>query len=763
MTEKTKFHAEITEHDSYALLLGNEIPFLADVLRGKLEDTGCIVHKKPQSNTKYDYLLVFGAPNNLEKEFSRLKQGGKAVFMITDDHKLEQNDSEFPIVSLSSNKQFSAESLASTILKKLFTSQPYTEKAQKNIDEKPLKKKQKSKKKKSKKNYRKRLSNKTIRRAMLFLAVLCLILVPFLLFGFSIKTSTHNLQQAIDTSTSLSSRKNNIRAAKTANTTAATIFGVADPILSLFSHSLSEIGTNAISILTQTTLAADELLEAETVLAINAGSLREPNANLFTTTLPDVQRRLATADQYLESAARSVSALEPYKNWAGIENRWEKLQLIPRSRDLLSQADTILSMLPDLLAHTTEKKYLILFQNNFELRPTGGFIGSYGTLTVADGAIIDFTIEDVYEADGQLKGSVSPPDPIREHMDQPNWFLRDSNWHPDFATSAKQAEWFLKKERNEVYDGVLAIDLYVIQNTLKALDGVYVPDYQATVTADDFFLKLQADTHSDFFPGSTKKKDLIRSLASSLMIELSERDDLPYIQLLSALHRSLEEKHILISLHDPDAQEVINQNGWGAAIVSPSQETTSLSPYRSDYLMLVEANLGVNKANYYIDREIFTSIQMSEDRIYREVIVYFKNNSPYRKSLFSGSYKNYIRLLIPDDSVLDEVLVNETSLDINTQVDQEMVSNKLSIGLLTTVEPQEEAKVILKYNLKTPSETTFLYQLMIQKQPGTDHDPFVFKIKTEPFWEITQSSLSSTPFLSELITDQLITVDFVRK
>ena len=83
------------------------------------------------------------------------------------------------------------------------------------------------------------------------------------------------------------------------------------------------------------------------------------------------------------------------------------------------------------------KIYLLLLQNNMELRPTGGFIGSVGLLDLQDGKMNNLDILDVYTIDGQLKGHVDPPDPIRKYFNQPNWFLRDSNFDPDFANSMK--------------------------------------------------------------------------------------------------------------------------------------------------------------------------------------------------------------------------------------------------------------------------------------------------------------------------------------
>ena len=93
----------------------------------------------------------------------------------------------------------------------------------------------------------------------------------------------------------------------------------------------------------------------------------------------------------------------------------------------LSKAKTFSQILPEAIGLNGKRKYLLLFQNNMELRATGGFIGSYGIASFSDGKMQDLKISDVYTADGQLKGKIFPPGPITKYMGQPNWYLRDSN------------------------------------------------------------------------------------------------------------------------------------------------------------------------------------------------------------------------------------------------------------------------------------------------------------------------------------------------
>src|SRR3989344_1625252 len=170
------------------------------------------------------------------------------------------------------------------------------------------------------------------------------------------------------------------------------------------------------------------------------------------------------------------------------------------------------------------QSYLVLFQNSMELRPTGGFVGSVGKLTMVDGLVADFTIFDVYELDGQLRGHVDPPDPIRTLLSQEHWYLRDSNWDPDFFESGQRAAWFYEKETGQSVDGVIAVTTAFVTELLRASGPIVLSDYNDRITSDNFLGKALYYTKSDFFPGSTPQKDFLGSLARGIFERLQDEN-----------------------------------------------------------------------------------------------------------------------------------------------------------------------------------------------------------------------------------------------
>ncbi|MBU0648945.1 DUF4012 domain-containing protein, partial [Patescibacteria group bacterium] len=123
-------------------------------------------------------------------------------------------------------------------------------------------------------------------------------------------------------------------------------------------------------------------------------------------------------------------------------------QYLPEFKKQIDFAIPLFKIVPHFAGYPESKNYLVLFSNNTELRPSGGFLGTYGLLKVADGEIISFNTHDIYAIDGPAESflRVAPPPPLVKYLKADAWFMRDSNWSPDFPTSAEKALWFYSEE-----------------------------------------------------------------------------------------------------------------------------------------------------------------------------------------------------------------------------------------------------------------------------------------------------------------------------
>ena len=402
-----------------------------------------------------------------------------------------------------------------------------------------------------------------------------------------------------------------------------------------------------------------------------------------------------------------------------------------KAKRLTSEGVKIVDRLPEILGSSDPKTYLVLFQNNMELRPTGGFIGSFGLLTFEGGRMSDFTLSDVYSADGQLKGHIEPPAPIKNYLGEANWFLRDSNWDPDFPTSARRAEWFLDKEIDRQVDGTISLDLSPVKSLLNHTGPIHLADYDLDITPDNLYEKTQEEVHEDVFAGTHKKASFMTALSRNLVTEVSNLASGKKAQVLKEFYKNLEERHIQIYLHDEMVQSPVSSLGWSGEVATPSCGVGC----QADLVGVIEANVGVNKANYFIKRSHSLKVDILPDRIEKELTLEIENSANQSLGL-SGLYKAYIRVLVPQKS---EVVG-----------DYEIIESKgrKEIGFLTEVLGGETKRIVVSWS--TPKEVGDSYGLYFRKQAGTgESDPLNVSI-VAPDRAYSYNTTLSRDFLTKI-------------
>jgi hypothetical protein len=439
----------------------------------------------------------------------------------------------------------------------------------------------------------------------------------------------------------------------------------------------------------------------------------------------------------------------------------DKFSQIKKIRKNLSMAKDLLRESPWILGLKGKRTYLLLLQNNLELRPGGGFIGSIGILTFEDGKM-DLKIEDVYTADGQLKGHVDPPGPIRDYLDQIHWYLRDSNWEPDFPVNAQRAIWFFEKEMGIKVDGVVAIDLNFAKKILSLTGPIELRDYKEHITTDNLFQKATAYSQEKFFPGSTQKKDFLGSLSWTVFEKILSDKNFPLLGLTEIIDSAVEEKHLLFYFDEESIQKLIKEQNFAGEIKSPSCNSARADCF-NDYLMVVDANLGVNKANYFLKRFIKKEVNFDNSKIASKITIAYDNTSG--NSPLGGNYKNYLRILLPDSSVIEEIKVGGRIKDLEKDVNKTAAFGKLSTGFLVEVPVNTKQTVEIIYkNFHNFSNKTFVYQLFVQKQAGTDKDPFTLYLNSP--WPQVQADFPSVAkggtinYEGDLLIDRAFVIKF---
>jgi hypothetical protein len=410
---------------------------------------------------------------------------------------------------------------------------------------------------------------------------------------------------------------------------------------------------------------------------------------------------------------------------------------------LISFASNTIGVWPDLLGFNNKKTYLVLFQNNMELRPGGGFIGSYGLLTLDKGKIIDFSIHDVYDADGQLTGHVEPPFAIRRYLASVNLYMRDSNFDVDYINDAAAAAGFLSIEKKQMVNGVIGVDVSFVKNILSAMGQVYVPEYNENVTADNLFQLTESHAEKNFFPGSTQKKDFLRALLQAMEADVTAKKNISYLSMAQAVGDSIFQKHVLFAFDNSSIQNLFTVNGWSSSLWDDRREDKNLV---NDFLGISEANLGINKANYFIKRSVSQVVNIDDNGgVSSSVTVAYKNTN-VNGVWPGGVYKNYLRFILPQGALLTGIKINgqvQSTIDAITnpqvyenknfsppsklEVEKYDQNGKTIYGFLTNIPFGALQTIAFNYSLSGQvliSSPVLNYDLRIFKQPGTDEYPY---------------------------------------
>jgi hypothetical protein len=383
--------------------------------------------------------------------------------------------------------------------------------------------------------------------------------------------------------------------------------------------------------------------------------------------------------------------------------------------------------LPSILGEGSPQSYLLLLQNNMELRATGGFIGSFAIVNMDGGRLTDINVSDVYSADGQLKGHVEPPAPIKNYLGQAGWYLRDSNWDPDFPSSATKAEWFLEKEIGTSVSGVIAVDLEVAKSILKVTGPIKLADYNLTVDDSNLYERTQAEVENDFFPGSSQKSGFLTELTRELLNRVADSQQDEELAYFKSLYNNFQEKHIQVFLHNKDAQKFMSALGYDGAVVEPSCDGNCYA----DWMGIVDSNIGVNKSNLFIKRDVQLGVSFSAGSITRNLTINYENTATPALG-DKARYKTYTRVLVPVDAVIQRGGVVSYGQVSPVQIDRQDLEGRSEIGILLELMPGEKKSIQLNWstvgNLDFNSKGE--YHLYIRKQAGTLADPIAIEIGT---------------------------------
>jgi len=444
----------------------------------------------------------------------------------------------------------------------------------------------------------------------------------------------------------------------------------------------------------------------------------------------------------------------------------------------LRRATASADVLLDAIGANGKRRYLVVFQNSSELRPTGGFIGSYALLDLKDGSIenIEIPAGGSYDLRGGLNQRIEAPEQLR--LVNARWEFQDANWFADFPTSARSLVWFYEKSGGPTVDGVIAVTSNMMEGLLAAVGPIEMPEYGKTIDAGNFMTETQKSVEIEYDRETNRPKQIISDMAPKLLKKLLDGGSADMPKLASVIGKSLAAKDIQLWFSDASAQAAAADFGW----------TGELAPVKDgDFLAVVDTNIAGGKTDGVVKEDIRHETRIEETGAIVDTVTVTRTHQGKKGDLFTG-IKNidYLRVYVPKGSELlgaegfeapgqgyflpeDDTLEPSTLLAAvegraktheasGTRITEE--SGLTVFGNWVQLEPGETRSVKLSYRLpyriqelvREPKSRldkvrealgawspTAAMKLVVRKQPGATERSFSSRIDLPAGWRVTSS------------------------
>jgi len=472
-----------------------------------------------------------------------------------------------------------------------------------------------------------------------------------------------------------------------------------------------------------------EAMEAATSYGSGLGDIIASNGGTTFSKLPIDERRrilstiysadvsLKTVNEKLTASLKDIEEIKSFKWFGPLSARLEELkEKISLGQRTIEEASPLTRLLPSLLGYPNTSRYLLILQNSDELRPTGGFVGTYGVIQTKDGDFERFETHDIYHLDMPVKDkiSIAPPAPLKTYLGVDKWYMRDANWSPDWPTSARELLRFYKLENAAMptpdpisdFDGVIAITPELITDLMKLTGPITIQG--ETYTPQNFVDLLQYKVEKDYVRLGTpswQRKEVIGDISKEMKQRLL---DLPlgrWPEMINLISDNVARKNILLFSNDANLQKLISEQGWSGEVRHDW----------GDYLMVVDANMAALKTDAVMDRQIEYNIEEGNDNLTAKVILRYSHNGNFDWK--TTRYRTYTRVYVPSGSRLIKA-----SGQSQGEVSVGEESGKTYFAAFLSVEPGQIGQLVFEYELPADifanMQKYHNYRLTIQKQPG---------------------------------------------
>jgi hypothetical protein len=506
-------------------------------------------------------------------------------------------------------------------------------------------------------------------------------------------------------------------------------------------------GKNFLSIAKDGLDAADIVIKAlepyQDFLGLKGGSASgdqttEDRISFLTQSIEGLVPHLDTIEKKVDSIEKSLNQIDASRypeEYQGIKIQSQLLkakELIAEGHQLIRDGKPILTKTSWLLGKDAPRNYLMIFQNNAELRPSGGFWTAYGTLTVSNGKITPGVSDDIYSLDAQLNSTIPAPRPIKAyHINVPYLNLRDMNLSPDFPTDAAiflDNYQKITKSKSKI-DAVVALDTQVLVDIVKVIGRVGVPGWGNFSAEPDkrcdgcpqiiYQLEWIAGRPRNYI--EKDRKGFMGPLMHSLLANAMGSEKSKISPLVQAGLNNIHQKHIMLYFPDTQMQQAAELANIGGKITTPAN---------TDYLHINMANMSSAKTNLFLKHKVKHEIISKNGKVEHKITITYTN--PSRASncnlekgdlcLNAPKYREWFRFYTPTGSKLDKMTGSEVEPVVYEELGKQVFEG--FFGNQYPLYAQSSSKVSLQYTSSIPANSS--YTLLLQKQPGTK--PFEYEL-----------------------------------
>lgn len=461
-------------------------------------------------------------------------------------------------------------------------------------------------------------------------------------------------------------------------------------------------------------------------------------------------------------ASIDVSVLPPDKQevFAKFKDQFPEFQA------LVGDGVEYAKFLETLIGVKGSKKYLFLFQNYSELRPTGGFPGSYALVTFENGKLKELMVDDIYNPDGQLKELIVPPRQL-QHI-TPTWAMRDASWFIDFPTSARKVMSFYKKEAGHDIDGVITVSPQIIINILKLVGPIEMPEYKVTITHENFLSEVQSEVEYGDNKKINKPKKILMDMAPILLQRLYSAERDTWLEVFNVFLAGMDQKDVMMYFKDLNLESFALEKGYAGEVKRTM----------SDYLMVTFTNIKGSKTDLVTDSSVKVDTRLEDGTIrHKLTITRTHNGGRNQYGFYNKQNPAFVRVLVPKGSrflgisgntktgfkplidyskegfVRDEDLVRLEKTFHDDELRGVSVyeeSDKTGFAFWLVTDPGASATVELEYEIPENLVKSD-YELYVQKQPGLSLRNFEFNfakpqdmaiVESKPALQLTEDSYS---------------------